>query len=165
MNAARKYQKRIDTALRLLDKAEQLGILDDGRPRGDEHWTRKEPERVTKGEAHKQAKLTEEDVVVMRREAARGVTYRALATRYNVSPRTAWMAATGRTWKHVPLEQASPDPLLNHLTRTAARAQEHRCAGCGRTPAAGLASINDRRYCHGDLDASPTCYERAVTGE
>lgn len=34
------------------------------------------------------------------------------------------------------------------------------CYLCGR-PAAGLASINDVRYCHGDGPA-PTCYELAL---
>lgn len=32
------------------------------------------------------------------------------------------------------------------------------CGFCGN-PATGLASINGRRYCHGDDDADPTCYE------
>jgi len=39
------------------------------------------------------------------------------------------------------------------------------CALCGN-PATGHASIwtvrdGERRYCHGDEDESPTCYERA----
>lgn len=35
------------------------------------------------------------------------------------------------------------------------------CALCGRDPAAGLASIGDERYCHGDEDPEPTCYMRS----
>ena len=34
------------------------------------------------------------------------------------------------------------------------------CAWCG-LKATGFASIGKWRYCHGDLDVSPTCYERA----
>ena len=33
------------------------------------------------------------------------------------------------------------------------------CGLCGK-PATGMATINDVRYCHGDDDAEPTCYER-----
>ena len=35
------------------------------------------------------------------------------------------------------------------------------CALCGRDPAAGLASIGDYRFCHGDADELPTCYMQA----
>lgn len=36
-------------------------------------------------------------------------------------------------------------------------------AACGlcTQPATGFADINGRRYCHGDDDFAPTCYERA----
>lgn len=33
------------------------------------------------------------------------------------------------------------------------------CAMCGKNPADGLATIGDKRYCHGE--ARPSCYERA----
>lgn len=36
-----------------------------------------------------------------------------------------------------------------------------RCAHCGKDPAEGLATIDDERYCHGDWQESPTCYEIA----
>lgn len=35
-----------------------------------------------------------------------------------------------------------------------------RCTFCGN-PATGFATINDNRYCHGDDDCEPTCYESA----
>lgn len=38
------------------------------------------------------------------------------------------------------------------------------CGLC-KKPATGLASIGDTRYCHGDEDASPTCYEVACWRE
>ena len=34
------------------------------------------------------------------------------------------------------------------------------CALCGRDPAAGFATIDGERYCHGDDDPDPTCYMR-----
>ncbi len=37
------------------------------------------------------------------------------------------------------------------------------CKGCDRV-ATGFATINDDRYCHGDDDETPTCYERAQAG-
>lgn len=37
------------------------------------------------------------------------------------------------------------------------------CAHCGNE-ATGFAMIDDERYCHGDEDRSPTCYELAQHG-
>lgn len=34
------------------------------------------------------------------------------------------------------------------------------CHLCGREKAAGLATVDGKRYCHGDLDDRPTCYEQ-----
>jgi hypothetical protein len=123
---ARRHNERIERALHLLDHAERLAIFDDGRQRGDEHWTRRQPEKVRKGEEAAQAKMTEADVAELRLQAARGVPYRKLAAQYGVSPRTAWMAGTGRTWKHVPMPEAvtpEADPLTAHLERQAAEAR------------------------------------------
>lgn len=36
------------------------------------------------------------------------------------------------------------------------------CHGCGWV-ARGLAFLDDKRYCHGDEDVRPTCYEKAVS--
>lgn len=36
------------------------------------------------------------------------------------------------------------------------------CVLCGRDPAAGFATINGERYCHGDVDPEPTCYMEAT---
>lgn len=35
------------------------------------------------------------------------------------------------------------------------------CGRCGK-PATGFATIGDQRFCHGDHDETPTCYERAT---
>lgn len=52
------------------------------------------------GERQHDAKLTEADVVEIRRLAGT-VPYRELGERFGVSAQTAWRAATGKTWKHV----------------------------------------------------------------
>lgn len=36
------------------------------------------------------------------------------------------------------------------------------CANCGTNPAHGFATLNGERYCHGDDDPRPTCYERII---
>lgn len=54
------------------------------------------------GEAHGQAKLTEDDVRAIRAEyAAGGVTLRALASRYGMSVGGLHHIILGRTWTHV----------------------------------------------------------------
>lgn len=39
--------------------------------------------------------------------------------------------------------------------------KEIACAMCKKSPPTGHAGINDKRFCHGDTDRSPTCYEKA----
>lgn len=41
------------------------------------------------------------------------------------------------------------------------RKNKQACGLCGKDPAAGFASIDDVRYCHGDDDPEPTCYMRS----
>lgn len=53
------------------------------------------------GEDNKKAKLTDEKVGWLRREARAGREIADLGRELNVSPQAAWYAATGRTWKHV----------------------------------------------------------------
>jgi hypothetical protein len=36
------------------------------------------------------------------------------------------------------------------------------CSRCGQQ-ATGYALIGDERYCHGDNDSTPTCYEQAIS--
>lgn len=50
---------------------------------------------------------------------------------------------------------------LKASVEEAKRRREARSCGLCGEPATGLAAINDQRYCHGDHDPSPTCYERA----
>jgi len=53
-----------------------------------------------RGEKHRSARLTEEQVREIRRLAGR-VPYRVLAARFGVAEVTAQQAGSGRTWKHL----------------------------------------------------------------
>lgn len=54
-----------------------------------------------RGSRNSQAKLTEREVVEMRRRSRSGTSYSQLAKDYAVSVPTAYEAVIGRTWKHV----------------------------------------------------------------
>ena len=59
-------------------------------------------ENCRRGEDHPDAVLTEADVRDMRAvRAAEGIPYYAIAERFGVAPRTAYLAVTGRTWAHI----------------------------------------------------------------
>lgn len=45
-------------------------------------------------------------------------------------------------------------------TGTMNKTDKTKCKLCGKT-ATGYAFVNDDRYCHGDYDKTPTCYEQA----
>lgn len=53
------------------------------------------------GEKNRNAKLTAEAVVEIRRMRAAGATYRAIAARFGITRVTASLVARGRAWKHV----------------------------------------------------------------
>jgi HNH endonuclease len=69
--------------------------------RGDAHWTRQQPERVT-GENNGRAKLCEEDVRAIRtRYSAGGVLYKDLALEYGLDASTIGDIVRGELWSHV----------------------------------------------------------------
>lgn len=71
-------------------------------PSGADHYSARSPGKVRRGEAAPRSILTEEQVRAIRsRLAAGGITQRALAAEYGVSPATIWVIASGRVWKHV----------------------------------------------------------------
>lgn len=78
-------------------------IADGNQPRGDEAPARKYPERMPRGERHKNSKLTEAAVRDIRRRAAppEGVSFSALARQYRVAVSIVSDAFHRRTWKHV----------------------------------------------------------------
>lgn len=54
-----------------------------------------------RGEAHRDAKLTEDDVREIRRCAANGVSYHEMGRQYGVSATSIESAVKRKTWKHV----------------------------------------------------------------
>ena len=70
--------------------------------RGDTHWMRTTPERIPRGEARAQTRLTVEAVIAMRARRAAGASCPLLATEYGVSAGTVWAAVMRKTWRHVP---------------------------------------------------------------
>lgn len=56
------------------------------------------------GEAHLMAKLSESDVIAIRRARATGERLKALAKRYGVSQQTISKNARGDRWAHIPIE-------------------------------------------------------------
>ncbi|CAN5815854.1 hypothetical protein BH20PSE1_BH20PSE1_01260 [soil metagenome] len=55
-----------------------------------------------RGEHCHTAKLSEGDVVLIRALRASGLTYTAIAAKFDVSVTTVWYCANGRSWSHVP---------------------------------------------------------------
>jgi len=69
--------------------------------RGDLHWTRLRPDKITKGERIGNARLTANAVKKIRKEHSRGVSQESLAKKYGVSSGTIFYAVHRKTWKHV----------------------------------------------------------------
>lgn len=68
---------------------------------GDEHYSRRCPELVLRGEKNLASKLTEEDVVYLRRAIRSGKYYGQVAKELGLATQTVFLAAKGRTWAHV----------------------------------------------------------------
>lgn len=70
--------------------------------RGDRHGSRTKPERIPRGSAHHQAKLTDAIVRTIRFERREYSTpFTVFSRRYGVTASVIRNAAVGRTWKHV----------------------------------------------------------------
>ncbi len=71
-------------------------------PRGVDHWTRRDPERVPRGEAHGMAKLTSDDVRQIRAlYAAGGISQDRLAEQFHVHRKGISQIIRRIIWKHV----------------------------------------------------------------
>lgn len=69
--------------------------------RGREHYFHQHPELLPHGEAHKDAKLTTEQVRAIRAAHAAGVSLRALSREYGVSRPAIKAVVTRASWAHV----------------------------------------------------------------
>jgi hypothetical protein len=73
----------------------RLGTLQDNV---DDSWAKG---RTARGEKNHSSKLTEHDVREMRRLRREGLTYQAIAARFNMSMMSTYYACNGVTWRHV----------------------------------------------------------------
>jgi len=70
-------------------------------PVGDEHWSRKHPEKVARGESQGGVKVTIADVRAIRQRIDAGESSYVVAKDYNIGQMTAWKIGARRTWKHI----------------------------------------------------------------
>lgn len=73
----------------------------DRRARGERNGRYTHPETTPRGEVHPKAKLTEADVVEVRRLSAQGLSHRKLGARFGVSHMTIGAVLRGQSWGHV----------------------------------------------------------------
>lgn len=69
--------------------------------RGDEHWTRRMPERRPHGEKNGSAKLTPENVRAIIALSASGRSLASIAREFGVSPFPIRRIFSGRSWKNI----------------------------------------------------------------
>ena len=71
---------------------------------GENHWMRKMPQRIAKGESCGSAILTEQEVINLRRIYANGgIKQRELARRHNINSKNLNLILNRKTWKHLPI--------------------------------------------------------------
>lgn len=82
-------------------------------PRGDDHWTHKEPDRAAtiakrnivsaqkSGEENGNSKLSEDDVRAIKARIAEGLSDTAISSIYGIRPGAVWFIRTGKNWRHV----------------------------------------------------------------
>ncbi len=69
--------------------------------RGDEHPQRLDPSKVLRGERNGNAKITEDQVRLIRQQRAAGVSLAVLSATYGVTKAQIGSITVRRTWKHV----------------------------------------------------------------
>lgn len=99
----------------LVDLIPPLNLVEIPRTRegavsGDEHWSRRTPEKVRRGSANGSAVLDEDRVreLLLRWDGGRGETIAALARAFEVTPPTIRSIVTGKRWAHVAVPGSFP---------------------------------------------------------
>jgi DNA invertase Pin-like site-specific DNA recombinase len=72
--------------------------------KGAFHWTAYRQDRIARGERKGNAKLTEADVVEIRRLRAMGVYQTEIAKMFNISRGAVYAIQEGKNWKHIPIK-------------------------------------------------------------
>lgn len=69
---------------------------------GDRHVSKRNPHTLPRGSAHQHAKLTESDVIeIRRRRTEEGACYRLLAQDFGIHLGTAWRIVQRKAWGHI----------------------------------------------------------------
>lgn len=95
---------------------------------GDRNGTRVHPESRPRGSRHPKARLTEADVLVIRRRAVAGEALVAIARDYDYDAGNISSIVAGRIWKHVPMPRPTRSPGINELL---AESEPGQCIACG----------------------------------
>jgi hypothetical protein len=99
---SRKGRHAIVANPNLLDPArEKMRLNPHLRPRGDQHWTHRNPEYIIRGEAHGNTKLTKTDIITIRDRALSGEKLTDLAQEFCISPSTAYRIINRQVWGHI----------------------------------------------------------------
>lgn len=85
-----------------LDQMSRNGAMGHGRPKSEEH--RRKIGTAQRGEANHRSKLTEADVLEIRRRLSTGEKGRALAAEFGVHESIVSEIKSGRHWRHVQLK-------------------------------------------------------------
>ena len=79
-----------------------LKIASSRVPRGDNHWSRRMIEKVHRGESQANSKLTNENVIEIRRlRESSGISHYKLAKMFGVSYVTIYKIVQRKTWRHI----------------------------------------------------------------
>ncbi len=71
-------------------------------PIGNNHYARRNPERIARGTRNGHAKLTEQDVINIRKESVTtGISAPKLAEKYGVSSTTIYYIVKFKNWQHI----------------------------------------------------------------
>jgi len=121
--------------------------------RGDDMWSHRHPEWCARGERHgwhthpeslrrgsqcSQARVTEDDVVEIRRRFACGETTYDLGAAFGITQSATFNIVKGKTWKHVPMDNSVPVVRMSKTQKLTQQDKED----IKRKRAAGV-SLND----------------------
>lgn len=71
-------------------------------PRGDAHYMHRQPEQIRYGSTTVNAKLTETDIPIIRQKLADGFTLNAVGKEFGVKTFAIWAIKHRKHWQHVP---------------------------------------------------------------
>ena len=98
-------QKKKEVTAQVEPKLSTDGEVGEGQVEsgeGNQRLVQKAPVLNKKrGEGHPKAKLTEQDVRLIRSLGEHGLTHRAIAAKFEVSKRAVEAVLTGQSWRHV----------------------------------------------------------------